>query len=109
MKFTYKLTYLQACCLRDFLLKITGQVNPAPDELLAQQVLAAYAIKLNNRLVYQYAKTRSITLPLTASLSLVVLCKKFYFENYSIQELSVVQPIVADIKRHLVNLRTITP
>jgi len=109
MKFTYKLTYLQACCLRDFLLKITERVNPVADELLAQQVLVAYSIKLNNRLVYQYAKAKSITLPVTASLSILVLCRKLSLNDLNAHEKGVVTPIINACVQHLVNLRTITP
>lgn len=108
MKATYKLTYLQACCLRDFMLKITEQVKPVADELLAQQVLVAFILKLNNRLLYQYPKTKSITLPATASLSLMVLVKKLSLNDLNAHEKGVVTPIINDCVQHLVNLRTIT-
>lgn len=101
-KLTHSYRYFEACCLRDYIFKVCLQARPTPAQLLAAAIATHFAVKLSQKLVLRFNKTKRISITYPEAVALYILSTGKKIGQYTDLEIAVVLPLIKDVESKII-------
>ena len=101
-KLRYKLRYHEACCLRDYLFKVTTNIKPQAAFILSSVVAVSFALKLSSKLVLRYNKSKTLSIPYSDALAIYILSAGKKIGDFTDLEMCVILPLIKDVESKII-------